>query len=426
MLYATALLVSSCADVAENPPKPSFSVDKTSGNTGQDFTFTISQVSAGSVTLFPYGTAYGSYGSVSIDPKSFDGGTATVKFQYTHVGTFSAVVVTNNHTADGKSIKNSTSDPVSIVITSNNKALSSFTLQYQKDAKTIVPSLTTLPLSIPAGGGPITVTIPYIPTDHAKKLAAVFTADPYTKVLVGSTEQVSGKTVNDFTSPVTYTVKADDGTSVNYVVTVVETPVETLSDIKTVSGKLTSKSAKDKVVPAYVDNTSKIIVVYDSIGTPARFDSVRIAYALNGKFATMSYGGNPIKQDSLLNISANDKILKVTAQDATFADYKVYGVMAPKFVLSFDNLIPVVTGVVKDFNITMNVVTQPSKIYNTYFTTPSLPAGVTVDNVKADDITITNGSLVDYTKPVKIAVTYNDTNLSIKYTVIYTVSLKQF
>ena len=37
---------------------------------------------------------------------------------------------------------------------------------------------------------------------------------------VGSTTQVSGITVNNFTSPVVYTVVAPDGTEQNYTVTV--------------------------------------------------------------------------------------------------------------------------------------------------------------------------------------------------------------
>ncbi len=43
------------------------------------------------------------------------------------------------------------------------------------------------------------------------KLTAKFTAVPYAKVMVGGVEQQSGVTVNNFTSPVTYTVLAQDG-----------------------------------------------------------------------------------------------------------------------------------------------------------------------------------------------------------------------
>lgn len=50
-------------------------------------------------------------------------------------------------------------------------------------------------------------------------LAATFTTTGVS-VKVGSVEQISGTTTNDFTGPVTYTVTAADGTSINYIASV--------------------------------------------------------------------------------------------------------------------------------------------------------------------------------------------------------------
>ncbi|WP_411677792.1 GLUG motif-containing protein, partial [Caproicibacter sp.] len=64
----------------------------------------------------------------------------------------------------------------------------------------------------------IAVTVPK-GTD-VTKLVAKFTASDGTTVSVGTTRQVSETTVNNFTNPVTYTVKAADGTTQDYKVTV--------------------------------------------------------------------------------------------------------------------------------------------------------------------------------------------------------------
>lgn len=50
------------------------------------------------------------------------------------------------------------------------------------------------------------------------KLIATFTASPYAQVFVNGTAQASGKTVQNFSSDVVYTVQAEDGTTQNYTV----------------------------------------------------------------------------------------------------------------------------------------------------------------------------------------------------------------
>ncbi len=64
----------------------------------------------------------------------------------------------------------------------------------------------------------IGITLPY--GSNVTSLVAKFEINGQ-KVTVGPTEQISGKTVNDFSKPVTYTVTAADGTTQNYTVTVI-------------------------------------------------------------------------------------------------------------------------------------------------------------------------------------------------------------
>src|SRR4051812_2870971 len=86
--------VDSCKDdEAAAPPKPSFTVDKTSGlYNATEFTFTIDQVEGNSISLLPYGVDNPSFGGVTVPASSFTNGKASVKFTYAKIGTYNAVV----------------------------------------------------------------------------------------------------------------------------------------------------------------------------------------------------------------------------------------------------------------------------------------------------------------------------------------------
>src|SRR5262245_15420700 len=103
--------VNSCKDdEAAQPPTPTFNVDKTSGlyqNT--EFSFTVDQVGSNAVSLLPYGADHVNDAGILIPASSFTNGKAVVKFTYGKVGTFNAVVVANNHSGDGLSVKNTVS-----------------------------------------------------------------------------------------------------------------------------------------------------------------------------------------------------------------------------------------------------------------------------------------------------------------------------
>jgi Zn-dependent metalloprotease len=91
-------------------------------------------------------------------------------------------------------------------------------------------------LTAPAVGTINATTIQVVvpPSADLGNLIAYFAHSPQSKVTIGNTEQISGVTKNDFSKPVTYTVKAQDGTTKNYTVTVtkgVSTGTEDLQDI---------------------------------------------------------------------------------------------------------------------------------------------------------------------------------------------------
>jgi hypothetical protein len=273
--------------------------------------------------------------------------------------------------------------------------------------------------TIDEGAGTIKLELPYDPYGKANGLTAVkpkFVASKFSTVKVGATEQKSGETANNFTNPVVYVVTAQNGTTVkNYTVTVTVAAIETDNTVKSFSAKSIAKSNKDMVLNGSVDNAGRKLVLYDKFGTASNaFDSLRIKYELNGKFATAS-----LKQDSLLNLTSS-KAFTVTAQDASTGAYTIFAVAAPKFEIAFNGLNPTAAGETTDFGINVFVLkgTTVSSLATTSTTT--LPAGVTVTGIKADGVAFTSGSVVDFTEPVEFELTVNDANIGATYKVIYT------
>jgi hypothetical protein len=425
LMSAIWLSAVSCKDDdISAPPKPSLQADKTSAEVGEEITFTINEVNAEAVSLLPYGLPGGDAGILL----NFNGGVATSKFSYDRPGTFQAVVVANNHSSDGEIVQNVKSDPVTITITSSKNAISDFRFVTFKETETETEVLdVSTETEIDEDAKTITVTVPY-GTD-VTKLTAAFAASPHSAVKVGGTAQESEETVNNFSSPVVYTVTANNGATSNYTVTVNVTPVETDTTIESITALAVSESADEKELGVSVDNAARIIVVYDTLGTPSdQFDSVRIGYELGGDFAILKYGNSQMDQDSLLNLTSTQEF-DVYSQDSTTAGgiqtYSVYSADAPKLALSFTGLNPNPAAGVEpvNFDLEINVLagTDVSGI-NTVATTTK-PVGVTVTGMKVDGATFVSGTAVDYSEPVEFQLNVTDANLGVSYVVTYTVTV---
>lgn len=414
-VVAIALFVSGCND-DENVSSPAAStiqVDKTSGLVGDtEFKFTVSLVNASAIAILPKGVENPNEEGILLTASQFSGSSATISYTYDEPGQYKPVVVTTNYSLDGKNVKQSVSAPLSVNISSNKKAITEFS--FAGSTKTVITE----------GAGTIAVTVPYDPYGigtAVKSMKATFANSTFSTVKVGSVEQKSGETANDFSSPVTYTVTANDGSTKSYVVTVTITPVETLSTIKSFGAKESSKSTKDKAIVGSVDNTNGVVVLYDTLGTPSTsFDSLKINYELDGKFAKLlDASDKDVAQDALLNLTTS-KQLKVKAQDGTVKNFSVYAVAAPKLTLAFNGLLPTVSGANTNFGIGLNVLKGTDVA--TLVTTAAIatPAGVTVTSMKADGVAFVSGGVVDFTEPVEFELTVNDTNIGKTYKVIYT------
>jgi len=158
------------------------------------------------------------------------------------------------------------------------------------------------------GAKTIAVTLPF--GSVVTNLVATFTTSAAANVKIGTTPQVSGTTVNNFSSPKTYTVTAEDGSHVDYIVTVTVAP----SNAKAI----TAYSLAGFV--GTVNETAKTIAV-----TLPRGKDVT---ALVATFATSGTGVTIGATPQVSGTTANDftsgtKTYTVTAADATTQNYVV-------------------------------------------------------------------------------------------------------
>ena len=414
LLGAIWFSIGSCEDdEITAPSKPTFQASLTNAKVGDPITFTVNEVNAEAISLLPYGLPGGDAGILI---KKFTNGTASVAFSYARPGTFQAIVVANNHSEDGKNVENVQSDPITITISSSNKSISAFSFKDVTTETTIDETAKTIEATVPYG------------TD-VTKLKATFTSSPFSKVTIGGVEQVSGTTENSFTTPKVYKVTANDGSMSDYTVTVNVTPVETANTIKSLSATAASTSAEEKQLGVFLDNTSKTIVVYDTLGTAStQFDSVGIGYELDGEFAILKHGGKTLAQESVLNLTTVQEV-QVFSQDSAnsggIQTYAVHAVAAPKLGLSFPGLVPDPAANVNPTNFAIDISvlsgTDVSNIKTVASTTS--PVGVTVTGIKVDGATFISGTDVDYTEPVEFQLTVTDANKGVTYTVTYTVTV---
>jgi hypothetical protein len=437
ILLGLASVLIRCSDKDSppaSPPTPSFTVDKVAGLSGvTEFTFTINKIDANSVSILPYGIEKPNLGGRLISPAEFNSGVAKIKFTYPIEGTFNAVVVANNYTGDGQSAY-SYSSKTTITITNNQAQITDFKFvnvnQWEEysdlSTKTVIDQAAKT----------IVATVAY-GTD-VKKLRANFSSSSSSTVTIGSSVQQSNKNLNDFTTPLTYTVKSFDGSVTNqYLVTAFVTPVETKTTFKSVTPVNAKTVAKKKVLGVDVDNIKKQIVVYDTLGYTSTFDSVAFDYALDGSLGLLKFNNKKFAAKSLLNLSSV-KDLVVFSQDSSnasgsgIATYKVLAAKAPKLTLALNTLNPKVAGSQSDFAVTLTVLKGTNKVsLPTTFTT-SAPAGVVVNNVSvasADGTSLTpivSGNAVDYSKADTTTFVLNvtDSNIGVTYQVRYLVSVK--
>lgn len=446
--------VNSCKeDEAAQPPTPTFTVDRTSGLfQSTEFVFTIDQVGSDAVSLLPYGVEQPNTAGILVPASSFVNGKATVKFVYGQVGTFNAVVVANNHNGSGESVKNSVSAPTAITITSDRTAVTEFSLHGDRQQREKLVGVTSTKTEIDTTAKAITVTVPY-GTDITK-LRVQFAVSSFAALKFGTAAQTSeafqvAGTEHDFTSPVTFTVEAENGETTDWEVSVVETPINTDNTVKSFRGLVGKKGGRGgRVLPASIDTVNSIIVLYDTLHTDGdknplasfdidNYDSVALDWSLNSSFAYARDDDNNwwgVKDTVDFN---DDQSFVVVPQDSTgtvdrpgtgingIRDFDVLVAEAPRLRLSFGLNPIVLDSSDANFNLVMPVLqnTDLANIPTTFeFDTP---AGMTIDAIMVDGAPV--GATIDYSdgagQPAAVDVHVTVTDAGVTFTVVYHVSL---
>ena len=195
--------------------------------------------------------------------------------------------------------------------------------------------------TIDEGAKTIAVTVPY-GTD-VRALVATFTTTG-ASVKVGTQDQVSDTTPNDFTGPVQYTVTALDGTTATYTATV------TVGSFGTKA--ISAFSFTNPAATGTIDEGAKTIAVSVPSGTDVS--------ALAAMFTTTGASVKVGTQDQVSGAAPNDFTgpvqYTVTAADGTIATYTVaVAFAAPPAITSFSFIDTGAMGIIDEVTKTISV-----------------------------------------------------------------------
>jgi hypothetical protein len=184
---------------------------------------------------------------------------------------------------------NNFTNPVTYTVTAQDGSTQSYTVTVTV-ALASSKSITAFSFASPAATGvinqtnfTIAVTVPYN-TNLSNPLVASFTYVG-ASVSVGSTIQTSGNTQNNFSSPVTYTVTAADGSTQSYKVTVTLAPA------------ITAFSFTSPVATGIINQSNFTIAV--SVPSGTNLTNLVATFATTGTSVTATVGSNsPVPQTS--------------------------------------------------------------------------------------------------------------------------------
>lgn len=255
----------------------------------------------------------------------------------------------------------------------------------------------------------ITVHVPF--NANVSNLIATFTASPRARLSVGTVEQISGVTGNNFTNPLTIVVTAEDGTSQNYMVTVIVDPSseKQFLDFRfqsltpPVIGIITESSKRiDLTVPFGTDVTTLIATFTTS---PNSWVRIGAAFQYSGVNA---------------NNFTNPVTYQVVAQNGTTQNYTVVVHISPnteKRFLTFqiDNLFTPAIGDINEATHTIQVSIPYSVSKTSLIVSYTVSANATVflDGI----LQLSPGSPVNFSVPRVYTVRAQDGSMQ-TYTVV--------
>ncbi|QGQ94172.1 hypothetical protein EHS13_04245 [Paenibacillus psychroresistens] len=351
--------------------------------------------------LFTQQPSVDSGGTLHFTPKADASGTATVAISLKDDG---GTANGGGDTSVSQSFTISVGDPSPPP--SSMKNITAYSFAGMTPSVTGLISGTNISLTVPSG------------TD-VTSLIATFTNDAGSTVKVGSTPQISGTTLNDFTSPVLYVVTAADNSTQTYTVTVTVAPTPTPPP----------SSAKNITAYSFAGMTPSVTGTISgtniSLTVPSETDVTSlIATFANDAESTVKVGSTP----QISGMSHNDFTLPVTyvvtAADNSTQTYTVTVTVAPAppqppssakniTAYSFASIMGTISGT--NISLTVPSGTDVTSLIATF----TNDAGSTVKVGSTPQISGTTPN--DFTSPVLYVVTAADSSTQ-TYTVIATMA----
>ncbi len=251
----------------------------------------------------------------------------------------------------------------------------------------------------------ITVTVPN--GTNLSALVATFVTTGM-RVNVGTTPQTSGITANNFSTPVTYTVMAADGSAASYTVTV------TLSSATTTNSPKALTAFSLNGVQGIINETNKTVAVTEPNGT--NVTALIASFTTTG--ASVSVNSTPQISGTTANNFSSPVTYTVTAADGSTASYTVTVSIAPSAAkaltaFSLAGTAGSINEAGKRIAVTLPSETNITNLAATFTTTGN---SVSVGGTTQSSGTSTN----NFTNPVIYTVTAADGS-TVNYTVTVTV-----
>jgi hypothetical protein len=239
--------------------------------------------------------------------------------------TTGASVEVGSTTQVSETTPNDFSNPVTYTVTAADTSTQNYVVTVTVAANP-AKDITAFSFTSPAATGVITgtniaVTVPY--GTNVTALVASFTTTG-ASVKVGSTTQVSETTPNNFSSPVTYTVTADDASTQNYVVTVT---------VAANSAKaITAFSFASPAATGVITEATHTIAVAVPYGT--NVTALVASFTTTG--ASVEVGSTTQVSGITSNNFSGPVTYTVTAADASTQDYVVTVASSPTITTTFN------------------------------------------------------------------------------------------
>ncbi|MFH0760966.1 MAG: T9SS type A sorting domain-containing protein, partial [Bacteroidota bacterium] len=269
----------------------------------------------------------------------------------------------------------------------------------------------------------IALIVPF--ATNVTTLVATFTASPFATVTVGGVPQVSATTANNFVSPLTYHVTAQDGThTTDYIVTVTIYEIPKQFTAFSISGTVTlGTDVVNYTANGTINNVTKTIQV--NVPFSAVRTSMVATFALSA--GTTAHLGGVLQ---VSGTTANDftavRTYTLLATDGSTTTYAVTvlnnPVVTDKQILTFNisSVNPVVAGTIdqtaKTIAVTLPVGSSKTALIATFTTSSGL------NRVKIGTVAQVSGTTVNnFTNPVTYTV-YDENNATADYVVTVTVT----